>query len=238
MFSKSITTSDAFREMPASSQALYFHLGMEADDDGFLDNYRGMMRSINASDDDFKILIGKRFLILFPSKVVVVKHWKINNDIKKDRYHETKHLEEKRALIIKENGAYTECEDMDTERIQDVSKLETQYRIGKDRIVGATRIEISPSFSEEEKEPKAAPKYPHAHIVSAWFPEPEPSWLINTTELKHMELLYARGETPVKDILVFVGKHRDDEYFPKVNKPSELERKWNDIQDYADRNGL
>ena len=127
MFSKDITTSDAFREMPPSSQALYFHLGMEADDDGFLDNYRGLMRAMNASDDDLKILIGKRFLILFPSKVIVVKHWKINNTIQKDRYHETKHLEEKRALIVKENSAYTEC-------IQDVSKVEPQYRIGKDRI--------------------------------------------------------------------------------------------------------
>lgn len=127
MFSKDITGSDAFREMPPSSQALYFHLGMDADDDGFLDNYKGLMRSVNASDDDIKILLGKRFLILFPSKVVVVKHWKINNTIQKDRYHETKHLEEKRALIVKENGSYTE-------RIQDVSKMEPQYRIGKDRI--------------------------------------------------------------------------------------------------------
>jgi hypothetical protein len=131
MFSKDITGSDAFREMPTSTQALYFHLGMDADDDGFLDNYRGLMRSINSSDDDLKILLAKRFLILFPSKVIVVKHWKINNTIQKDRYHETKHLEEKRALIIKENGAYTE---LDTKRIQSVSKLETQNRIGKDRI--------------------------------------------------------------------------------------------------------
>jgi len=130
MFSKDITGSDAFREMPTSTQALYFHLGMDADDDGFLDNYRGLMRSVNASDDDLKILLSKRFLILFPSKIIVVKHWKINNTIQKDRYHETKHLEEKRALIIKENGSYTE---LDTKRIHDVSNLETQNRIGKDR---------------------------------------------------------------------------------------------------------
>jgi len=115
MFSKDITTSDAFREMPASSQSLYFHLGMEADDDGFLDNYKGLMRSINASEDDLKVLLGKRFLILFPSKVVVVKHWRINNTIRLDRYNETKHVEEKRALIVKENGAITQLvEDKDT----------------------------------------------------------------------------------------------------------------------------
>lgn len=108
MFSKDITGSDAFREMPPSSQALYFHLGMEADDDGFLDNYKGLMRSMNASDDDLKILLTKRFLILFPSKVVVVKHWRINNTIRKDRYTETKYLDEKRALLVKENGSYSE----------------------------------------------------------------------------------------------------------------------------------
>ena len=108
MFAKDITGSDAFREMPPSTQALYFHLGMEADDDGFLDNYKGLMRSVNASEDDLKILLAKRFLILFPSKVVVVKHWLINNTIRKDRYNETKHLDEKRALLVKENGSYTE----------------------------------------------------------------------------------------------------------------------------------
>ncbi len=130
MFSKDITGSDAFREMPPSSQALYFHLGMEADDDGFLDNYKGLMRSVNASDDDLKILLGKRFLILFPSKVVVVKHWLINNTIRKDRYNETKHLEEKRALVVKENGSYTELSDGKPSG----NRLATQKRIEEDSI--------------------------------------------------------------------------------------------------------
>jgi hypothetical protein len=87
MFSRDITGSDAFREMPSSSQSLYFHLGMEADDDGFLDNYKSIMRSVGASEDDLKILLSKRFLILFPSKVVVIKHWRINNTIRNDRYN-------------------------------------------------------------------------------------------------------------------------------------------------------
>ncbi len=129
MFSKDITTSDAFREMPQSSQALYFHLGMEADDDGFLDNYKGLMRAINASDDDLRVLLGKRFLILFPSKVVVVKHWLINNTVRSDRYKETKHLEEKRALVVKENGSYTEL----SSGIPNGNQMATQYRIEEDR---------------------------------------------------------------------------------------------------------
>lgn len=136
MFSKDITGSDAFREMPPSSQALYFHLGMDADDDGFLDNYKGLMRSMNASDDDLKILLSKRFLILFPSKVVVVKHWLINNTIRKDRYNETKHLEEKRALVVKENGSYTELSGGKPVGNQLATKRQPSIeedRIGEDR---------------------------------------------------------------------------------------------------------
>lgn len=150
MFSKDITSSDAFREMPTSSQALYFHLGMEADDDGFLDNYKGLMRAVNATDDDLRILIAKRFLILFPSKVVVVKHWLINNTVRKDRYNETKHLEEKRALIVKENGSYTELID----GLPLGNQMATQYRIGEDRkdteLEDEIRIvEVSSSEGEE-----------------------------------------------------------------------------------------
>lgn len=148
MFSKDITGSDAFREMPGSSQALYFHLGMEADDDGFLDNYKGLMRSVSGSEDDLKILLTKRFLILFPSKIIVVKHWKINNTVRSDRYKETRYLDEKRALIIKENGAYTE---MATNGIPMVSKVETQYRIGKDRIEEIAASAVPFSLKEEIK---------------------------------------------------------------------------------------
>lgn len=231
MFSKDITGSDAFREMPASSQALYFHLGMDADDDGFLDSYKGLMRSINASDDDLKILITKRFLILFPSKIIVVKHWKINNTIQKDRYHETKHLDEKRGLLVKENGAYTEC-------IQDVSKMEPQYRIGEDRIVGVAtapqEYSIVQGNTEEnpERVQKTKPKYPHAKEVFSWFPHPEPNWIRNTTELIHAEMLWDRGEDKVKGALRFAAKHKNEEFCPKIITPTDLERKWAKLAEY------
>lgn len=107
MFTKDITGSDAFREMPSSSQCLYFHLGMEADDDGFLDGYKSIQRAIGSSDDDFKILVAKRFVLEFPNGICVIKHWLMNNTIRKDRYKPTKYTEEKKALNIKENGAYT-----------------------------------------------------------------------------------------------------------------------------------
>lgn len=107
MFSKKIVESDAFLDMPLSSQALYLHLNMEADDDGFVNSPKRIQRMIGASEDDLKLLLAKNFIIQFESGVVVVKHWKINNYIAKDRYHETVYLEEKALLYEKNNSAYT-----------------------------------------------------------------------------------------------------------------------------------
>ena len=86
MFSKSIIDSDLFLDMPATTQMLYFHLAMRADDDGFINNPKRIMRMIGASDDDMRILIAKQFVILFDSGIVVIKHWRIHNYIRSDRY--------------------------------------------------------------------------------------------------------------------------------------------------------
>lgn len=107
MFSKDITESDAFADMPLSSQALYFHLGMSADDDGFVNNAKKIQRGIGASPDDLNLLIAKKFLIPFDSGVVVIKHWRINNTIRNDRKNDTKYSDEMELLTIQENGSYT-----------------------------------------------------------------------------------------------------------------------------------
>lgn len=107
MFAKSIIDSDAFLDMPLSAQALYFHLSMRADDEGFINNHKKIQRMIGASEDDFKILIAKNFVILFESGVIVIKHWKIHNYIRSDRLISTNYQEEKNLLEVKENGAYT-----------------------------------------------------------------------------------------------------------------------------------
>lgn len=109
MFSKDIVCSDAFLEMPISSQLLYFQLGMEADDDGFIGSPKKIARMVNSNDDDLKVLASKRFVLVFPNGIIVIKHWKINNYIQSDRYKETRYLEEKSQLTTKENGSYTEC---------------------------------------------------------------------------------------------------------------------------------
>ena len=107
MFSDEITTSDAFLDMPTESQNLYFHLGMTADDDGFISNTKMVQRVVGASDDSLKILFAKKFLIPFNEGICVVKHWRINNQIRKDRYRETKHIREKSKLFIRSNGSYS-----------------------------------------------------------------------------------------------------------------------------------
>lgn len=124
MFSTDIIDTDAFLDMSPSAQALYFHLGMRADDDGFVGNPKKIMKTCGAAEDDMKVLLVKRFLLPFESGVCVIKHWRINNYIQSDRYKSTLYTEEKLRLQIKENGSYTEIE-------KPVSNLDTQYRLGK-----------------------------------------------------------------------------------------------------------
>lgn len=127
MFAKTIIDSDAFLDMPLSSQALYFHLSMRADDDGFLNNAKKIQRTIGSADDDLKILFAKNFIIPFESGVCVIKHWMIHNMIQKDRYKPTMYGEEKEKLSIKNNKSYT----MLTECVHDGNSLEAQVRLGK-----------------------------------------------------------------------------------------------------------
>ena len=131
MFSRKITETDLFLDMPMSAQCLYFHLNMSADDDGFIGNAKTIRRMIGASEDDLKILLAKEFLIPFESGVVVVKDWKIHNYIRSDRYNETQYLDEKKQLKQRENGSY---EIGMTSGIPTVDQRDTQVRLGKDRL--------------------------------------------------------------------------------------------------------
>lgn len=108
MFAKSIVLSDAFLDMPMSARCLYFTMGMLADDDGFVSAPKSIMRQCGASQDDMAILIQKRYVLAFESGVIVIKHWRINNYLRQDRYSETTYLEEKATLTIDAKGAYTE----------------------------------------------------------------------------------------------------------------------------------
>ena len=135
MFTMKIVDSDAFLDMPLSTQALYFHLNMRADDDGFVNNPKKISRMVGASDDDLKLLLSKRFILVFESGVVVIKHWRMHNLIRKDRYNETQYQDELSQLMLKENGSYTECgNQLATTRQPDGNQMATQVRLGKDRL--------------------------------------------------------------------------------------------------------
>ena len=172
MFAKTIIDSDAFLEMPLSTQALYFHLSMRADDDGFLNNAKKVMRMIGANQNDLDLLLVKNFVIKFEDGICVIKHWRIHNYIQTDRYHETMYKDNKNLLSIDENKAYTlkntgkklegnriieVIEPMDTECIQDVSKMDTQVRLelGKDSI---ELLDVPQAETSQAETPQVAAK--------------------------------------------------------------------------------
>ena len=136
MFSKEITTSDLFVDMPASTQLLYFHLGMEADDEGFIGNVRMLGRAYGASNDDIKLLQAKGFIIVFESGVTVVKDWNLNNQIRKDRLKSTIYQAEKSLLTIDNTGIYQLDNQMTTKPQPNDNQMTTKcpHRLGKDSI--------------------------------------------------------------------------------------------------------
>lgn len=167
MFAKTIVDSDQFLDMPLSTQALYFHLSMRADDEGFINNPKKVLRMTGASGDDFKLLIAKRFIIEFESGVVVIKHWRIHNYIQKDRFKRTMYQEEKSLLKVKDNKSYT----LDTTCIQNVSSLDTQVRLGKDRLDNNMSISdeiLDGDFEEVKPEPKKQPKQLESDFEKLW----------------------------------------------------------------------
>lgn len=154
MFAKTIVLSDAFLDMPLSARCLYFTLGMFADDDGFVNNPKSIMRQVGASNDDMSLLLAKSFILGFESGVIVIKHWRIHNYIQKDRYKESKYLEEKATIMIDQKGAYTKC-------IHSVSNLDTQDRLGEVSLVKDNII-------EENAPSPATPPKPARHKYGAY----------------------------------------------------------------------
>lgn len=155
MFAKTIIDSDAFLDMPLSTQSLYFHLSMRADDDGFINNPKKIQRMIGASEDDLKLLVAKRFILAFENGVIVIKHWRMHNAIRKDRYTPTQYQEQMSMLMIKDNKSYTEINHdnhLATTRQPLGNQVQPQVRLGKDRI-GKGSVEYIVDDSEESQPP-------------------------------------------------------------------------------------
>lgn len=150
MFAKTIIDSDNFIDMPISARLLYYDLGMRADDDGFVNAPKKITRMIGASQDDLKILIQKGFIIPFDSGIIVITHWRINNYIPKDRYHETTFQSEMQMLEINDNREYStnSVYNVDTDCIQNEYNPDTQIRLDKNR-VDKTSIDKSSIYCPE-----------------------------------------------------------------------------------------
>jgi len=131
MFSKSVVLCDNFLDMPATARCLYFTLNMLADDDGFVDSPKSVMRQSGASEDDMKILLAKYFLIPFDTGIVVIRHWRINNYLRCDRYRETRYLNEKAELVINNDSSYSKIEEkpklLDKTPRNELEKIEKLY---------------------------------------------------------------------------------------------------------------
>ena len=163
MFTQKIIDSDPFLDMPLSTQALYFHLNMRADDDGFVNNPKRIQRTIGASEDDLKLLIAKRFVIGFDNGVIVIKHWRMHNTLRKDRYSPTQYQEELAMLHIKENKSYTENPigiPAATNWQPTGNQLATQYSIDKDSVDKYSIDKESVEFSDAPDGAMHPPVYP------------------------------------------------------------------------------
>ena len=155
MFSKEVTTSDLFVDMPSSSQLLYFHLGMEADDEGFIGNAKMLSRAYGSNNDDLKLLEAKGFIIAFPSGVTVVKDWNLNNKIRKDRQKPTIYTEEKTLLSLDSKGSYLLGNQVSTIPQPNGNQMSAQDRIGEVRLgkdsIGKDSIDASQPNAFQEK---------------------------------------------------------------------------------------
>lgn len=189
MFSKAIINSDSFIEMPDSSQVLYFYLAMQADDDGFVDNWKSIMRMTGKKEDDLKILITKKFIIPFESGIIVIKHWRIHNYIQSDRYTETKYKQEKAMLSLDENKAYIlqqgQC-------IQDGYSMDTQNKnqnqiLDIDNIYGQIEGQKEEWESQFEKFYKNYPKKVKKQEVKKWFKKNKPSSELFSSIMNRLE---------------------------------------------------
>lgn len=182
MFAKTIIDSDAFLDLPISAQALYFHLAMRADDDGFVNKPRAIMNMIGAKNDDAKLLVERKFILTFESGVVVIKHWMIHNLIRKDTYHETKYKFEKASLFLDENRAYSTnpCNDTVTNPLRDCNEPLPQVSIGKDSI--GKSIDIYADSVESDTPVK---EKKHKHGVYGW---------VKLTDSEYQRLVEEFGE--------------------------------------------
>jgi hypothetical protein len=229
MFSLDIVDTDLFLEMPASTQNLYFHLGMRADDDGFVASPKRITTLVNCSGDDLKLLIAKGLVIPFDTGVCVIRDWKINNYIQKDRYRETIYAAEKSTLEITKTGSYS---IKDTKCIQNVSTMDTQASIGKRRIeLGKDNLGDN-NCGDAASLPSKAERHKYG----------EYGWVL-LTDQEYSRLLHDLGEAELRRCIEYVdesaqstgNKNRWKDWNIVIRKCSK--NRWGLNRSYGDKGG-
>ena len=186
MFSKTIIDSDIFLDMPTSTRLLYYDLAMRADDDGFINSPRKIARMTGASDDDLKILASKNYIIPFASGIVVIRHWRVHNYIRKDTYNETQYKLEKSTLEIDNNKCYSVISD---DRLRAVDEPSTQVRLGKDRLDKDSINNIPASEDESSSVSAKASKHKYGIYKNV---------LLKDEELQSLKEKYSNWEDLIK----------------------------------------
>ena len=194
MFNKKITNSDAFIELPASTQALYFHLNQEADDDGFNNQVNNAMFKAHATTDDLRVLMAKNFVIRFESGVIVIKHWRIHNTLRKDRYNPTSYQEELSKLGIKENGAYTLGCQMVAERLPNGCHSIDKNRLVESSIDKNSVVEVICDSDEPQPPKKVKHKYGEYNNV-----------LLTDDELSKLKTEYSDYEERIERLSSYIA---------------------------------
>ncbi len=246
MFAKTIIDSDAFLDMPTSARLLYYDLSMRADDDGFINSSKKIIRMTGASDDDLKVLITKKFVIPFENGVVVIKHWLIHNYIRKDTYNETQYKEQKAMLTVDENKSYklinnssqlsvncpsTNCQQEllqkngehieNTESQLSVDEPSTQDRLGKDRL-GKDSIYNIPDFEDKFSTSSVkASKHKYGEYKNV---------LLKDEELQRLQLEYPNWE----DLIQYLDEYIEMKGY-KAKSHYLCIKKW--VVDAVKRNG-
>ena len=165
MFDKTIIDSDDFLELPITSQALYFHLNMRADDDGFVNNWKAILKMTGTKEDDLKLLIVKSFVIPFESGVIVIKHWRINNFLRKDRHTDTKFQKELSMLSVADNQEYVwltsgqpsiEKNRIEKNRIDNIySRAEKEEKIPYKEIIDYLNFKVNTKYKDTTKKTRS-----------------------------------------------------------------------------------
>jgi|GEM_PF-1473625 len=234
MTSLDVIDTDAFLDMPQSSQLLYFHLNARADDDGFVSSPKRIARSIGSQDDDLKLLSAKKFIIPFTDGVCVIKHWRVNNFIRKDIYKETQYLNLKQSLFIRSNGSYTTTDNDRSVEIPkghftlesvDVTLTSRQPRLGKVR-------EGKVSIVKDKKSDKSRVKNFNvlgAEVIKA-FEEVDAknkTYYANKTQRACADFLVDEyGLDKVLKVIKLIPQTNGKDFYPNITSPYDLKEKW------------